>query len=193
MRKTLVIGIVMVIVITGASAVVYAMQQPQSRVQVLVFTQDNCKNCDLEKIFLRTLNKDVEVAYYDLGNPIVEELFKQVIKKAQIDTIVPLTLIGRTFVLGYENDNITGSRIKALIENSRNESQVFERFEDYIASSEVGVIDSGSSTQVSVQPIHQTKPKEPALAQPMNELFYIILACIIALLVILVRRVLKRR
>lgn len=100
-----------------ATKIVFAQQ----KVEVYFFWGQGCPHCAAEKPFLEKLKqkypqlvvKDFEV-YYNSEN---QKLFKEVAKAYNTEPYgVPMTFIGKEFIVGFDSEQTTGKKIENLIQ-----------------------------------------------------------------------------
>jgi len=94
--------------------------QEQEKTVIYFFESKTCPHCAAEKIFLENLEKEnsqIEVKSFEITeHPENAELIKKIGEMFGIDAShIPLTIIGRKYFIGYDNDSTTGELIKKLV------------------------------------------------------------------------------
>lgn len=94
----------------------------QNQIEVYFFWGQGCPHCYQEEQFLKQLKenypqleiKDFEV-YYDTKN---QELFNKITQVYNIQPYgVPMTFIGKDYIIGFNSESATGKEIENLIKN----------------------------------------------------------------------------
>lgn len=93
----------------------------QTKTELYFFYGEGCPHCAREEKFLSQLekeNKDLQIYRYEVwSNKENAQLFAELIKKLNLDRVtVPVLIIGNEAVIGYNDDQSTGQKIKAVIE-----------------------------------------------------------------------------
>ena len=89
-----------------------------AKVNVYLFHSSSCPHCKEEIEYLKTLDEEVNVKYYEVGT--YSNLLSKVRDKMNIkEASVPLTIIGSDYVIGYSKDikNSIDNMISAYQEN----------------------------------------------------------------------------
>jgi len=99
----------------------HSVSAKENKVILYFFWSKSCPHCAKEKVFLENLSlkypnltvKDLQVGI----NPENWDLLKKVCKKLNFNTpgLVPFTVIGDQYIVGYLNDETTGSQIEETI------------------------------------------------------------------------------
>jgi hypothetical protein len=93
------------------------------RVLIEVIVRADCPHCQAEKAFLDHLRQrqpDLDIRLYDIATPEGRELFQAVVKKAGLPWSVPITLVGRDLLQGFDAPETTGRRIEQWVGQNRN-------------------------------------------------------------------------
>ena len=108
-------------------------------VNIYFFESESCPHCAKEKVFLEKLEKEmagkVEVFDFEISkNPENIKLLKKIGEEFSLDVSrIPFTMIGSSYLTGYENDETTGKVIRDLV----NQCLIDEDCED-LAGSVIG-------------------------------------------------------
>jgi len=92
-------------------------------VLIEVFERQECAHCQAEKAYLEQLQKerdDIEVRFIDITTDTGKTLFKQFTETQNIARATPITVIGTSFLQGFDTEVTTGSQITSLIETEKN-------------------------------------------------------------------------
>ena len=119
---------------------------------ILVFVREDCKHCRDETLFLEGLSVergDIEVVLYDLAQESNRELWKNVASKAGISKVTPITLIGRTIVVGFDTAQNTGKRLIRLADEAAKDPVFFRSFEEYLSSDDPATVDGAGNPACS--------------------------------------------
>ncbi len=104
------------------SLLILPVNAKENKLTIYFFHGDGCPHCAEEKLFLDKISKDVKIEEYEVWyNTLNEELYNKVKEVYKIkENGVPLTIIGNTYFVGY-NEAI-GRSIKRAI-NYYNDSK----------------------------------------------------------------------
>ena len=109
-----------------------AVEQPADTVRIEVFEREDCGHCRAEKAFLNELSKernDLIVVYHDIADPVHKEHFLQLTELEGIPKVTPITIIDAILLQGFDTEETTGKKIRALIDNAKGKTQyTFEEF-----------------------------------------------------------------
>ncbi|MBC7073806.1 hypothetical protein H5T58_00210 [Candidatus Parcubacteria bacterium] len=103
-------------------SLVFQLVSAQQKVEIYFFWGQGCPHCAQEKPFLEKIKqkypqlevKEFEV-YYSKEN---QELFQKVAKAYNTTPMgVPMTFIGKEYVIGFGTEETTGKQIESLIQN----------------------------------------------------------------------------
>ncbi len=151
-RRILQYVLSVMMLVGGLLPAIVTAQNPSSfdsqPVPILVFVRDECVHCKAEKAFLAqwTENrKDVVVKYYNLADTAALELWKKVTEKAGVSKVTPITVIGKTLIVGFDRAETSGKRIETLVNTAKQEPQVFSSFEELLASQVLVTVDVGGA------------------------------------------------
>ena len=103
----------------------------QDGLKITLFYGEECPHCHDEIDFLKDLKKEfpnLEIEEYEIWhNTANAELFKEVAEGLDLDMLmVPLTIIGDEYLLGFDNPENSGEKIRAMIGGQKNDKE--ERF-----------------------------------------------------------------
>lgn len=84
---------------------------------VSIFGRDNCPNCQDLEVFLQEqkASSPFSVKYYDLGYKPNMQLFERFTSTHDIAKVTPITLIGDTVIVGFDNADTTGKQMQNLL------------------------------------------------------------------------------
>lgn len=92
---------------------------------VIIFTHPACKSCKKQKKYIDKTSKlkypEVKFLYFNINTPKSFNLIKEYYIQygINIENIrTPSTFIGNNYIIGYQNDEITGKKIDFLIKNN---------------------------------------------------------------------------
>ena len=134
-------------VVAFATPFAYAVEKPSETIRIEVFERDTCGHCKMEKEFLNKIQKergDLIVVYHNIGEDIHKKHFIQLTELEGIPKVTPITIIDAVVLQGFDSEETTGKKIKALIDNAKGKSQY--TFEEFIAAggSQNIITDSGT-------------------------------------------------
>ena len=112
-----------------------AVEQPADIVRIEVFEREDCGHCRDEKEFLNELTKergDLIVTYHNIGEREHKKHFIQLTELEGIPKVTPITIIDAVILQGFDTEETTGKKIKALIDNAKGKPQY--TFEEFIAA-----------------------------------------------------------
>lgn len=97
----------------------------ETEVNLYLFWSKTCPHCAKEKVFLQEITPDypnLKIHDYEVNNKDNALLLQRIGKELNIETSgVPITIIGKSHFVGYEDDETTGKVILRLIEKVANE------------------------------------------------------------------------
>lgn len=90
---------------------------------VYLYYGEGCSHCEAERVFLRELKQkmpDLEIIEYEVWRSEEnQKLFLETTQKFNIKTLaVPLTIVGGQYLVGFDNPENYGEKIKQMIKNS---------------------------------------------------------------------------
>ena len=115
---------ILVLLLFGASGAV-----AQEKIVVSVFVRDTCGHCQDEKAWLVQLQQEmpeVEVKYYDLAEPVNEQLFSEITAEYGLSKGTPLTLVREQLIPGFGTAETSGVMIREAIVGEGAADLVFE-------------------------------------------------------------------
>lgn len=102
----------------------------QEKTEVNFFFSPTCPHCAKEKEFLKKLGKEypkIEIRSFSVFEKKNVELLQKFYQKykipAQKQGLVPITFIGDNYLVGYQNEETTGEKIREYIANSTQKSE----------------------------------------------------------------------
>ncbi|MCK5320825.1 thioredoxin family protein [Candidatus Parcubacteria bacterium] len=99
---------------------VFAQTSAQDKINLYFFYGDGCPHCEKEEVFLKKLaqeNENIKIYYYETWHNKENQDFLAELGR-ELDIVirgVPILIIGDQTVTGYYNDEITGKKIKDII------------------------------------------------------------------------------
>ncbi|MCK5510723.1 hypothetical protein KAI65_04260 [Candidatus Parcubacteria bacterium] len=99
---------------------VLAQTSAQDKINLYFFYGDGCPHCEKEEVFLKKLaqeNENIKIYYYETWHNKENQDFLAELGR-ELDIVirgVPILIIGDQTVTGYYNDEITGKKIKDII------------------------------------------------------------------------------
>lgn len=93
-----------------------------STVEVVVFLRVGCSHCAKQKVFLDKIEKerrDIKITRYNLELTRDREIWNNFTNKAGISKVTPITVVGNSYIIGYDSDATTGKEILELIDRAR--------------------------------------------------------------------------
>lgn len=91
-------------------------------VDVVAFVREGCVHCEAEEEFLRALQKDsgdIAVQLYRLENEKDRVAWEDFTARLSLPKVTPITVIGRSYLIGFDSPKTTGNDIRALIGRAR--------------------------------------------------------------------------
>ncbi len=133
-----------------AAPLTFAIEQPKDTVRIEVFERQDCKHCKDEKAFLNQLSKtrnDLIVVYHDIAESEHKKHFLQLTELEKIPKVTPITIIDSVIIQGFDTEETTGKKIKALIKGAKGKKQL--TFEEFIkAGGSTKVENSGKACDI---------------------------------------------
>lgn len=96
-------------------------QETESQTTIHVFERNDCQHCQDQKAFLeqyQTQNPNIIINWYDIDTEQYNQYFSQITEKLNISQSTPVTIIGDTYLQGFESPETTGLQIQKLISES---------------------------------------------------------------------------
>lgn len=91
----------------------------EENLNLYLFWSKSCPHCADEKTFLETLEKKypaLQINLHEISNPQSKKLLQDAGKILSADVShIPLTIIGDNYLIGYQDDDITGRQIESLV------------------------------------------------------------------------------
>ncbi len=108
------------------SNAVYAQEAKQistsEQIDVIVFLRVGCSHCAKQKIFLNKIEKerpDIKIIRYNLEFTKDRRVWDSFTNKAGISKVTPITVVGNSYIIGYDSDATTGKQILDLVDTTR--------------------------------------------------------------------------
>lgn len=92
-----------------------------AKAEVVVFVREGCTHCEAEKKYLGELSKrrdDFKVRYFDLKREEDRKVWEAFTSRVSSSKVTPITVIGKTYVIGFDAADTTGKEIETLIESA---------------------------------------------------------------------------
>lgn len=89
---------------------------------IAVFVREGCAHCKNEETFLKNLSSEIstiETIYYRLENQEQREIWDAFTKRMNISKVTPITVIGDTYMVGFDNEKTSGNDIRRLIQKAQ--------------------------------------------------------------------------
>jgi len=102
-----------------------AVSERQQQTEVIVFVREGCTHCQDEEAFLADLvntRSDIRVTYRRLENPDDRQAWDEFTSRLGISKVTPITVIGETYVIGFDRPETTGKQLTALIDAAQVQS-----------------------------------------------------------------------
>jgi len=99
-----------------------ATVEQQQQTDVIVFVREGCTHCQDEEAFFADLIKtrsDIRVTYRRLENPEDRQMWDEFTTRLGISKVTPITVIGETYVIGFDQPETTGIQLIALIDTAK--------------------------------------------------------------------------
>lgn len=93
-----------------------------SYVDVIVFVRNGCIHCEDEEKFLHNLSQgrnDITTKLYRLENPQERAIWEKFTTQVNIAKVTPITVIGASYLIGFDAPETTGEEIIALVEKAK--------------------------------------------------------------------------
>lgn len=90
--------------------------------EIIVFVRNGCQHCKNEEEFLNKFidtTSDVSLKFYRLENPDDHKIWETFTTRYGISKVTPITVIGDTYIIGFENESSTGRDIENLVKNTK--------------------------------------------------------------------------
>jgi glutaredoxin len=96
-------------------------QEESTDLNLYLFWSKNCPHCTKEKIFLESLVQkypQLKVNLHEISNSQSAKLLQKAARLLSADTgSIPFTIIGDNYIVGYQDEETTGSQIESLVKN----------------------------------------------------------------------------
>jgi cytochrome c biogenesis protein CcdA/glutaredoxin len=124
---------------------VYAQTEIRSdKISVIVFVRNGCAHCQNEEKYLDELvltRDDIAVTKYRLENENERKIWVDFTDRLKISKVTPITIIGNTYIIGFDTKETTGVEILKLIEKAKQSDIVTD-----IDSPDIQSVESMSAT-----------------------------------------------
>lgn len=140
-------------------------------IDIHLFYQESCPHCHKEKVYLEELkneNKDINVFYYELGDPQNGELFTGIQKLLdKPSNYVPYTVIGEHVLTSFDETN-GPNNIKRIIElyeekEYRNIVEEYKNNKDLVLNIEDQEVLLDESEEIELSVLGKVNPKKVSL------------------------------
>lgn len=98
------------------------VQAVEKKTSVVVFAREGCTHCIAEEKFLKELSKkrkDIAITIYRLENPQERIIWEKFTEQVKSSKVTPITVVGDTYIIGFDKPETTGKDIIKLIENAK--------------------------------------------------------------------------
>lgn len=125
MKKILFIFLVLFLFIHFAGKIYAQNTTPSAQfenVDIVVFLRLGCTHCNDEEKFLDDLKQkrhDIIITKYRLENHQERDIWDKFTDRVQTSKVTPITVIGETYIIGFDKNDTTGKEIISLIETTK--------------------------------------------------------------------------
>ena len=92
-----------------------------SKTIIHVFERQECKHCQDLKLFLyKQDTSNLQIIFYDINLPQEQQNFQRLSQKLNISQSTPFTIIGDTYIQGFESEQTTGKQIIQILQTTKN-------------------------------------------------------------------------
>lgn len=98
------------------------VQAVEKKTSVVVFVREGCTHCIAEEKFLKELSKkrqDITITIYRLENPQERIIWEKFTEQVKSSKVTPITVVGDTYIIGFDKPETTGKDIAKLVENAK--------------------------------------------------------------------------
>lgn len=115
--------IIVLLLISLAAYMFPSLASAQSfSAEVKVFTRDECTHCQKEKAFLNQLKQtdpNLKITEYNLADEQNLALWQKFAQDNKTGLVTPITVIGRNYLVGFDDESSTGVLITNLIKQAQ--------------------------------------------------------------------------
>lgn len=92
-------------------------EQVKQSSDIIVFVREGCQHCKNEEAFLKDYQKkdSITVSYKRLEVPEDKALWQRFTEVHSLSKVTPITIIGKTYIIGFDSASTTGREIKDLV------------------------------------------------------------------------------
>ena len=114
---------------------------------IVVFVRDGCPHCADFEAFAASNKWDVE--YYEITDVDSQKLFSKLQEHAvALSQGVPTIVINKQIIQGYENDELTGTKLAKIVEGCRGSPEGCADFQEFLAGTQKVAVQNAGSTCV---------------------------------------------
>jgi len=114
---------------------------------IVAFVRDGCPHCAAFEAF--AAEKEWDVQYHEITEIDSSSLFKKVQDRAVVlNQGVPTIIINNQIVQGYEDDELTGTKLENMVNKCRGSPEGCASFDDFVASDKKVEVQNAGSTCV---------------------------------------------
>jgi cytochrome c biogenesis protein CcdA/glutaredoxin len=124
---------------------------------IIVFVREGCQHCKNEESFLKDVQKKehFDIKYYHLENKNDKPIWISFTEKHRLSKVTPITVIGKTYIIGFDTPQTTGKEIQNLVIKMKKEKVVtslgYDQYEQSGLSTSVCTTDRNIPCTISPQ------------------------------------------
>ncbi len=117
MLKRILIGILSLFFPLFIVPVVFAQTE---KTEVVVFVRTGCTHCQAEEAFLKDLEKEstISLTLFNVAEKQGSEKFLAFTTRTNTAKVTPITIIGTSYIIGFDSEKTTGKTIRKLIDEA---------------------------------------------------------------------------
>lgn len=119
MRKIFFLCLIFVFIFLAGAGTVYA-QNPQGdeKQNVIVFVRSGCAHCRAEEEFLKTVQEKISITleFLNIADQESSKKFAAFTERTHTSKVTPITVIGNSYIIGFDSPETTGKTILELID-----------------------------------------------------------------------------
>ncbi len=102
----------------------FAQSGVEEKTEVVVFVRAGCTHCQAEEAFFKKIEpqKNIRVQLRNVADEKASEQFSAFTTRANIPKVTPITIIGTSYIIGFDSEKTTGETILKLIEETAKNS-----------------------------------------------------------------------
>lgn len=135
-----------------------AIEGESAKVNIIVFLRKGCVHCANEEKFLKNLQEkraDIAITKYRLENEGEKKIWEKFTERINISKVTPITVVGESYIIGFDSAETTGGEILSLIEKAKktNVKTDLSKITKQSIQGNSATCDETSLTECSVQPL----------------------------------------